>query len=146
MGIWESMMTKITNEIIKAKHNWELWGVDGLPGFIKKINQLRIDAIETRLSRGYKTDDMVPPFEWNGKVDGSTNARVDYGRWVADCPFCAGAEYADPDYPVLFCMQCGMEDNGGKAVEVIFPTNWRDVELQMSELPREKQFWEGKMR
>ena len=47
-------------------------------------------------------------------------ARIDYGRWLADCE-CGGAEYVDPDDPVFFCQSCGNASTDGKLRKVIFP-------------------------
>ena len=48
-------------------------------------------------------------------------ARIDHGRWMADCPFCRGAEFADPAYPWFACASCGNEAVDGKFVKVWFP-------------------------
>lgn len=49
-------------------------------------------------------------------------ARVDSGRWIADCPAasCGGAEFVWFDSPVFFCLSCGNVAVAGK---------WRVVEL-----------------
>ena len=47
-------------------------------------------------------------------------ARIDFGRWIADCE-CGGAEYVDPDDPVFFCQSCGNAEVDGKLRKVIFP-------------------------
>lgn len=47
-------------------------------------------------------------------------ARVDFGRWLADCE-CCGAEYVDPEYPLFFCNSCGNQEFNGQLRPVEFP-------------------------
>lgn len=66
---------------------------------------------------------------WTGVINGSLiKARIDWGRWLADCPYCNGAEYVDPDEPFLFCLSCGMQKNSGAALPVEFPPNRGEIE------------------
>ncbi|OPZ76592.1 MAG: hypothetical protein BWY79_01544 [Actinobacteria bacterium ADurb.Bin444] len=48
-------------------------------------------------------------------------ARIDWGRWLADCPFCNGSELVSKAEGLFFCFSCEMAGNGGRAVEVLFP-------------------------
>lgn len=58
---------------------------------------------------------------WNGEWSGSkVYARVDFGRWIADCE-CGGASYVDPDDDFFYCATCGNAAHNGKARHVIFP-------------------------
>lgn len=64
----------------------------------------------------------VNGFHWAG-VEGSddpVSARIDYGRWLADCE-CGGSEYVSATYPVFFCFSCGNALHEGKSRPVIFP-------------------------
>ena len=63
------------------------------------------------------------------------NASVDFGRWLADCPDCNGAEYVDPDEPVFFCLSCGNEDNNHQARPVVFPEDKKDIESDLLKQP-----------
>src|SRR3989304_8862424 len=36
----------------------------------------------------------------------AVQARANHGRWIADCPECAGAELVSFDNPVFFCCEC----------------------------------------
>lgn len=66
---------------------------------------------------------------WSGVTSGSVVlARADFGRWIADCPYCGGAEYVDPDEPIFFCCSCGMELNSGEARPVEFPADREEIE------------------
>jgi hypothetical protein len=53
-------------------------------------------------------------------VQGTVTARLDGERWLADCPFCAGAELVARSVG-FFCMSCGMVANGGHPCAVTFP-------------------------
>lgn len=51
---------------------------------------------------------------------GTVLARVEDGRLLVDCPFCAGAELVARDVP-FFCMSCGMVANAGHRMTVVCP-------------------------
>lgn len=57
------------------------------------------------------------------------NARVDFGRWLADCE-CGGAEYVDPEEPVFFCNSCGNSQFEGELRPVIFPSEKTRQEIE----------------
>jgi hypothetical protein len=61
---------------------------------------------------------------WSGEItdeaDKAIHARIDFSRWIGDCP-CGGAAYVEPDDPIMFCPLCGNAFADGKAVRVIFP-------------------------
>jgi len=57
----------------------------------------------------------------------SVYARVDAGRWLADCPICSRSNYVDPDEPVFYCFGCGNQGSG-KFVPVIFPEEREEIE------------------
>ena len=41
---------------------------------------------------------------YTGKTSGeAVQAEINYGRWVARCPECAGVEYVSPDEKIFFC-------------------------------------------
>ena len=66
----------------------------------------------------------------NDRVAGvPVNARIDWGRWIADCE-CGGAEYVDPNEPLFFCMSCGNKITSGRARKVIFPKNIDEIETK----------------
>lgn len=43
-----------------------------------------------------------------GRDVGVVRARIDAGRWVADCPRCQGAELVSRTRPVFVCGSCGL--------------------------------------
>lgn len=47
-------------------------------------------------------------------------ARVNAGRWIADCE-CGGAEYVDDEMRVFMCASCFNRADGGAWRRVIFP-------------------------
>lgn len=55
------------------------------------------------------------------------HARIDYGRWIADCE-CGGAEMVDPVEPIFFCCACGNRVTSGRARKVIFPKDRTKIE------------------
>ena len=67
--------------------------------------------------------------------------RVDWGRWLVDCPGCGGAELVDVTEPVFLCLSCGNEFSGGQVVRVAFPAKWSDIEASIENLPEARQNW-----
>jgi hypothetical protein len=52
-------------------------------------------------------------------------ARINDGRWIADCPWCPSAIVADPDDPRFFCVHC---TTGAHWVRIIFPDELKEIE------------------
>jgi hypothetical protein len=50
----------------------------------------------------------------------SVHAKIDFGRWLADCPICSRSNYVDPADPVFYCFGCGNQGSGN-FVPVVFP-------------------------
>ena len=76
------------------------------------------------------------PAPWGGLVAGKPiPARIDYGRWIADCPYCGGAEYIDPAEPFLFCLSCGMTGNKNLALPITLPASQAEIEGVLLERP-----------
>jgi len=46
-------------------------------------------------------------------------AEVNWGRWIAKCPVCKGAEFARDE--TFFCKSCKNEFNGGLPIPLIWP-------------------------
>jgi hypothetical protein len=56
-------------------------------------------------------------------------ARIDAGRWLADCPAgCGGAEMVSAADPVFLCVSCGSDD---KWWPVTFPNNRAAIEAEV---------------
>ena len=60
------------------------------------------------------------------------NARVNHGRWIADCPWCPSAVVASPDDPRFFCVHC-LNDGGTQWVPIVFPENTDEIEALLDE-------------
>lgn len=71
---------------------------------------------------------------WNGKSnDVTVTARVDFGRWIADCK-CGAAQYVEPGEP-FYCAECGTAWNDGLGCQVIFPDTKEEIEQELMERP-----------
>ncbi len=77
-------------------------------------------------------------------LQGAVAARLEWGRWLADCPFCSGAELVSRAQPRFFCISCGMKQNGGHAMTAVFPPNREVIESALENLPRYLQQWRAK--
>ena len=84
---------------------------------------------------------------WNGKLatGGTVEARIDFGRWIADCPECKGAEYVDPEDPFFFCQSCGNASLKGTARRVRFPRDRGAIEAAVLERPVKELNVKGKL-
>jgi len=72
----------------------------------------------------------LPPvrdWDWRGPP---VAARVDYGRWIADCPRCTGAEFVDPGWPLFVCCSCGSGPHS-----VTFPSPREEIEGELLKRP-----------
>lgn len=69
---------------------------------------------------------------WNGSRSTSVVfARVDFGRWLADCE-CGAANYVSrTDKDFYYCPSCGNEITDGAARVVVFPDNYEEIELEL---------------
>lgn len=84
---------------------------DFIAGMVEAINVFRAEKIEFK----------------PGARGKSVTAFVNFGRWIAACPFCAGAERVEPGEP-FYCFSCGMRGNGGHPVAVVFPAEVVEIE------------------
>ena len=73
--------------------------------------------------------------------DLTLDARVDWGRWIVDCPYCHGAMAAfDTDPSYFFCRKC--KNNGTyKPIKVEFPQERSEVEVLLGNRPKANQNW-----
>ncbi len=83
---------------------------------------------------------------WAEGTQGQVIARVNHGRWIANCPFCAGAELVEPG-EIFFCLGAdpdgGMAKNGNHPMAVVFPENRAEIEQALQARPIENQNWES---
>jgi len=68
-------------------------------------------------------------------------ARVNEGRWIADCPFCGGAQFTSPDDRRFLCADCGNVEIGGKWMRVIWPAVPEAIEDVLVIRPTENRHW-----
>ena len=54
-------------------------------------------------------------------------ARVEYARWIVDCPNCHSAEFAFED-GLFLCSSCGNSDVNGKVKKVKMPKGRKQIE------------------
>lgn len=75
---------------------------------------------------------------WNGSVNKEhpVYARVDTGRWIAECE-CGGAEIVEPLDPIFYCFSCGNALVANAARVVIFPKNIEEIEFLLLKRPVE---------
>lgn len=67
-----------------------------------------------------------------------TIARVDWGRWIADCP-CGGAEMVWIEGPhVIWCASCGNAALAGQWRPVALPERVHEIILTLGERPHQK--------
>lgn len=71
----------------------------------------------------------------------TVSARIDAGRWVADCPYCAGSEVVSKTTRIFFCLSCGMADDNGRWRSVVFPGDIAAVEATVAGLPPKLRHW-----
>lgn len=71
----------------------------------------------------------------------AVQARVNHGRWIADCPYCAGAELVSRKGREFYCLSCGMKENGGKPLPVTFPPDLAEIDAALARVTEEYQNW-----
>lgn len=71
-----------------------------------------------------------------GEPTGEVVAEINWGRWIAKCPDCNGAEDVDPDEPIFYCFSCGNYKNRGKPRKVKFPSKKVREEIEAELLKR----------
>lgn len=68
-------------------------------------------------------------------------ARVDEGRWIADCPWGCGAAYNVPkDVTTMWCTECA-GGGWGKTAELAWPAALAVLTLNLESLPAMLQSW-----
>ena len=70
-------------------------------------------------------------------------AEVNHGRWVLQCLFCAGAEFAWKDGKFM-CCSCWNEQADGKFLRMKFPIEQKAIEELLLKRPKpENRNWTG---
>lgn len=83
--------------------------------------------------------DRTPP---SGAVAGVTIlARVEFGRWIVDCPWCGGAELGSHADHLFFCCGCRNKTVGHAYARVEFPKHRVGLERVLLDLPENARHW-----
>jgi len=67
-------------------------------------------------------------------------ARIEYARYLVDCPNCNSAEYAFED-KLFFCSQCLNSDIQGKVRKVKMPKDRKQIEDVLGKRPIKNRHW-----
>jgi len=67
-------------------------------------------------------------------------ARIEYARFLVDCPNCNSAEYAFED-KLFFCSQCLNSDVDGKARKVKMPKDRKQIEVILGKRAIKNRHW-----
>ena len=111
---------------------------DEIPG-VKKQGH-RIWFVNAARGMGFRVKDELS--------DNHIVARVNHGRWIADCPYCGGAELADATEPDFGWLRRGnpggnKENIGdGLVMPIDFPAQIRGIEKALSARPELNRNWE----
>ena len=89
------------------------------------------------LTRTAKRLSLVRRLERRGEIE----ARLDWGRWLADCPFCGGAERVSRQAREFYCLSCGNADNEGYPMTATFPGTVEEIEAELEREPVKFQNW-----
>lgn len=88
-------------------------------------------------------DRLVPDLSRRGQLDANakTQARIEAGKWIADCPFCRSAQVVSPLDPRFLCAGldgCANGAVGGAFASVEFPTEGtcEQIETVLLERPQ----------
>ena len=71
---------------------------------------------------------------------GALEARVEYARWIVDCPNCRNAEFAFED-KLFYCSVCGNADMSGKIRRVKMPAQRQEIEVILGQRPIVNRHW-----
>lgn len=68
---------------------------------------------------------------------GKILARVNQGRWIAECPnvWCGNAIVASVKTPLYICTSCGSRENDQRWYLVEFPARKREIEAELLKRP-----------
>ena len=85
-----------------------------------------------------------------GESNKKVKARIDFERWIVDCPspICDGAEVVDMADPIFFCCSCGNPEIEGKTYVVIFPDKAKRAKIygELNKRPLVRPKTQGRVR
>lgn len=77
------------------------------------------------------------------RAEPAVYARVNHGRWLTACPFCASQQHASPSDQWFYCAHCHNEAVGSASVPVVWPNDAAAIEALLLGRPfRENRNWE----
>jgi len=79
------------------------------------------------------------PAPTEDNIFGEVSARINHGRWIADCAGCNSALVVDLGQPVFMCVECGNAANDRKWLKVTVPRNRKAIETELLKRP-----WNGR--
>lgn len=74
-------------------------------------------------------------------IKGEVRARLEHGRWIADCPACNGAEVVSRQAREFYCLSCGNAASGGQPMRVVFPRDRAKIEAVLEMRAGCNQHW-----
>jgi len=75
------------------------------------------------------------PAPTEDNIFGEVSARINHGRWIADCAGCNSALVVDLGQPVFMCVECGNAANDRKWLKVTVPRNRKAIETELLKRP-----------
>lgn len=97
----------------------DLRSMFGSPGHPNEYGVREHVATVLQRRRAQAADAVQPVEQFASRLE--IAAEINAGRWIARCPFCIGAEAADPVDPRFYCLSCFNADVDHKWVSVKFP-------------------------
>ena len=71
-----------------------------------------------------------------------TKARVNHGRWLADCVWCGTGMLTRPEWGVAYCGECGARYHKD---QVAFPSDHKSIEaILLVRVRRDQQNWDDR--
>lgn len=106
------------------------------------FGQLHKAMSRKRVKNGMTPLPNIPPIIEKDGAD-PIIARINHSRWIADCPFCNGAEFVPIDNPKFMCQSC-WNDGSLEYIAIEMPNNRKAIETALNKRPRiETRNWEG---
>tara|TARA_Y100000310_G_scaffold233219_1_gene236074 strand:+ start:1926 stop:2354 length:429 start_codon:yes stop_codon:yes gene_type:complete len=93
------------------------------------INKYRVKALHSKPIGTPRIANLKP-----------LKARINYGKWIVDCPWCKSAEFVFMDNPIFLCRNC-WNNATTEYIKVSLPKNINAIEAVLEK--REKFNWEA---
>lgn len=112
---------------------------------LQTVHRLTVMAFIARELGKLRAAGYPVPSNPSEVADLAVGARVDHGRWLADCPYCPGAELVDLEDLRFFCLSCYNEAAGGRWLHIVMPeAQQREaIEAYLQQWPQLQQHWDS---